>query len=227
MNPINLGNSISTIQWENENELRWYPFEPGSSGSRSSRIVSDLSIMTDDQRSEKFRMWSAHVGPGVVSVSFSDGASAAVCTVPREEFEAYRPYPLLRVSGVCGGMCSFGEVDFDDPFTEKLGGDGPAVLDTVVCRVHIGRLKGFVDDQSGMVATGDVELIFPSDTVVTESEPTPGVGRIEVGLSKSLDGALVSPCDSGDLLYAGKLSPIRSINGVAPDSRGRLAIVFE
>ena len=229
MRPVNLGNSVSTVQWENENEIRWYPFEQGASDLDAAGVVSDLSIMVNQDGPMSFRLGSVHVGPGMVSMSVSAGEYALVCTVLKADFEPYRPYPMTSVSGECGGMCSFGDVDFSNPFTRKFDGDGPLVLQTVVARVETGKLKGFKDDVSGKTISGEVEFRFPSDTIVKRENYVSDldVGTISVEMSSELNGRLVSPCDSQDRLSAGKLSPIRSINGIEPDENGRIAVVFE
>lgn len=219
MNPINLGNSVSAVQWENENEIRSYPFE--SSDGVPDELFADLSIVSF--RGGGYRLYSAHVGPGLVSVSLSNGSSALYCTVARSGFEAYRPYPL-RSDGGSYGMCSFGQVDFSSPFTAKFGLSGPRVIDTLVFELRQGRLSRFVDDNSGRSASGDVEFRFSKGIEVSVS---PYGGTLVASMSDELDDSVVSPCDSKDgRLRDGELSPIRSLNGVFPTKDGKIALVF-
>lgn len=230
MNPVNLGNSVAELQWENENEGRFHPFESDQTVEFDRSVVVDLSVMVPYSESlPKVRMTSMHVGPGLVSASFSDGTNAMVCSVPMASFEPYRPYTMRAVSGACGGMCTFGDVDPSSPVNAKFGDDGPAVLESVVSRIHVGELKRFVDDASGESVTGDVVIEFPTDATVDvgyTSEES-GYQYIRVGPSQALDDQIVSPCDSSDgELRAGETSPIRSINGVFPDANGRIALVF-
>ena len=230
MTPINLGNSVETAQWENETELRAYPFSPECSVEYPVGVVSDLSIMVDSRvgRDVYMRLCSMHVGSGMVSVSFSDGRSFLVCTVPRGEFVPYMPYRMSAVSGVCGGMCSFGDIDFSHGFTMKFGGSGPHVLDTLVSRVPIGRLKRFVDDVSGNSVSGDVVLDVPVDVLASKKDDgSSHSSGIVLSMSDDLDSRITSPCESSDTgLKVGETSPILSVNGLTPDKDGRIALVF-
>jgi hypothetical protein len=231
MTPIDLGNSVSTIQWENENELRWYPFESGCSGFDSAiDVVSDISIVSENLGTGVFRLYSVYVGPEMVSVSFSDGTDVLVCTVQKDDFEPYKPYGMNSVSGSASGICSFGNIDFSKTVYAKPGNNGPIVLQTLVVRVDRGNLFGFKDDLTGDVLTGDVRFVFPSGADVTKGFTSHGYWEVQtffVGLSSWMDENLVSDCDEKDNLKPGDLSPIRSINGVKPDDHGRIALVFE
>ena len=218
MRPINLGNTVAVAQWENENEFASFPFE---SHSEADGVVSDLSVFVSGTDAP-MRLASVHVGPAMVSVSLSDGSNCLACTVSSSAFEPYRPYVMSSVSGSASGVCSFGDVDFSSPVFRKFGGSGPAVLETLVTRIDAGRLLEFVDDDSGESVSGDVEIRLPAGASCSRTDD-----GIEISMNESLDDLVVSPCDSKDgELRAGELSPIRSINGLSPDSSGRIAVVF-
>lgn len=228
MKPINLGNDISTVQWENENEFRAYPFDSATCGADFPLgVVADMSIVHSDGSSE-FRLTSLHVGPGMVSVSVSNGSALLVCTVGRSAFEPYRPYRMTAVGGdatiAVAGMCSFGDVSFDEMQTLKFP-EGPVVLGSLVTLIPSGKLKCFVDESTGEKATGSVGMSIPDDLSVSRSV-SDGTQSLTFTLTQQLDNAVTSPCASADILYADKVPPIKSINGVRPDSSGRIAVVF-
>jgi hypothetical protein len=100
------------------------------------------------------------------------------------------------------------------------------VTETLVTRIDTGRLVEFVDDDSGLSVSGDVEVRIPTGASCSKSSDG-GFDELSVSLSQSLDDLVVSPCDTKDGgLRAGELSPVRSINGVSPDSSGTIAVVF-
>lgn len=232
MRPMNLGSGVSRTQWENENETRAYPFLPETvPDGFPVGVVVDMSVVVTGESAPEVRLSSVHVGPGMVSASVRGASFSAVCSVPRSGFEPYRPYPLSAVSGTCAGMCSFGDVDFSSPFTAKFGGSGPVLLGCLVAAVPTPRLLSFVDDASGDEVSGDVEIIVPSGLSVERSDDPGGgirVQRLSLSMDDSLDRITTSPCEaSKGEEYAGRVSPLRSINGVLPDGRGRIAVVFE
>lgn len=247
MKPINLGNRIETLQWENGNELSPYPFagytELDGNGNPVEKsvlepelwgVVSDLSIFIVSGYNQNvgsvppFKLSSIHVGPGLVSMSVSNGKNTLVCSVPKSDFEPYCPYPMTSVGSEnpCSGMCTFGDV-FSRPPVFRRWKDGPIVMDSLVYPYRSNFISSFVDSVTGEEATGHVVFKLPTGVSAERVDRGPSYGdHIRLLTDGRYDDLIVSPCDDSDA-YAGFLPRITNINGVTPNERGEIAIILE
>lgn len=233
-----------SIQWENRNELRRHPFEQSATlvsddGARMPHgIVADIHLSYGGTGLPYASC--VHVGPVVsIAVAFSDAGSPLLhLSIPFDEIEPYRPYPMLPFSDSSGaaGLVSFGNVSDlakyrDDPTTWRFSSaDQSGILPTCVLRVPGGQLLSFVDDRTGETVSGDVVIRVPDGISVSKSEGATDAGVpaavASFSLSDALNERLKTDCDADGLASVKRIQPIRSFNFVRPNEKGEIAIIL-
>lgn len=239
---------MASAQFENENALRMYPFEIGSSlvdknGKELSRdAIVDLHLFVpatlgdpseiihaDMDDLPRVSLSSFHVSNHMVSACFRCGSASLSVTVSRDSFRPYFPYMLEKLAGSedAGGVVTFGDIDFPGfPetyfFRDRFDGDvGVIVHPCCVSAAKPASLRSFVDQRSGDRLSGDVEIDF---TGYVKSEKSGKSFRLS--LEEGADAELASECAKASGADACGATPIVSINGVKPDENGNIVLWF-
>lgn len=239
---------MASAQFENENALRMYPFESGSSlvdkdGKELSRdAIVDLHLFVpaalgdpseiihaDSDALPRVSLSSFHVSSHMVSACFRCGSASLSVTVSRDSFRPYFPYMLEKLAGSedVGGVVTFGDIDFPGfPetyfFRGRFDGDvGVMVHQCCVAAAKPASLRSFVDKRSGERLSGDVEIDF-SGYVKSEKSGKSFMLSLEDGA----DVELASECAKASGADACGATPIVSINGVKPDENGNIVLWF-
>ena len=221
-------------QFENTNALRTYPFADGSSlvdriGRELSRdVVVDAHLVVPCDGAEQcvVKMTSLHMSPCMVSACFlvecGGKRNAMSVTVAVSSLSPYSPVRLEKLSGSedVGGIVTFG--DFSLPGSpETYFFDNAVIQDCCIARALPAPLRKFTDPRSGESVSGDVKMSFSGYISASRD------GRM---YSLSIDDAaateLASECSKSGSADACGATPIRSINGVRPDSHGNIVLWF-
>lgn len=217
------------IQFENANELRKYPLSEKAScvddsgNSFPDNVVVDFSVASFSGL-DGLRISSVHVGPGLVSTSFSDNAGI-VATATSVGANPYSPVKLDPLRKGVSGYVSFGEFDKSTRRTYRFSSpEQSAIHEFCIFVFPSPGVVEFVDDTSGEKASGDVVFDFGRYMNASLSDDRKTITlSVSDGVARTLDTGCV-PTD----LNKSCLAPvIQSIDGVEPDSAGEIAIVFE
>ena len=233
----------ATIQFENANALRKYPFADGSSlmdrdGKELSRdVVVDAHVVVpadfvnpesgmEQDALPEVRLSSVHLSPYMVSACFTSKLGTSVdalsVSVAAQNLSPYSTYRLEKLHGSSdiGGVVTFGAIELPG-FPETYFLDGAVLHPCCIAMAKPAMLRRFTDLRSGDSVAGDAEIRF-SGYVKSERD-----GK---GFSLSLeDGAaeeLASECAKATGAEACGATPIRSINGVYPDAHGNIVLWF-
>lgn len=227
-----LGNSVERQQWESGNASVRFPFaDDAGPADYPFDAVADMCVVIPNGGSpstEKISVGCLHFSSSMVSVMVYAGDSPILhCRVTASRFEPFTPYRMEAVREGCSGMVSFGAIRFDtfrNPVTLR---DRVPLSEAAVMRPVVGRLKRFVQPMTGEEAKGVVGIEIP-EGVRMELEPEDEEGNISV-VKFSLDDAgreaVAVGCDETDNGLSRPV-PVTSINGVAPNEDGLIAIVF-
>ena len=218
-----VGNSVSLNQWESGNSGSAFPFEDDSlpDGLHPGCIV-DACLCIPSGIGGMPTLSCFHSGPGLVSAMVTlDGLPALYCAVTAGEFSAFEPVRLSSSVPNVSGMLTFGDVSFAEPYTWR---GSAAFSESAVVRHTIGRLEGFYRPSSGLRATGFVGLDLPEGVTASVSEDGHS-SVVRFSCDADVKESVLSPCAKYERPVSMPV-PIRSINGVGPDEKGRIAIVF-
>jgi hypothetical protein len=234
--------SNGVVQFENANGLRSYPFVDGVSlVSRGGDvlpdgIVTDVHVVVpagstpieqgDDDTVAK--VTSVHVSNAMVSacVTVYRGGSviaALSAMVAAESMTPYMPYRMSRIAGSedCGGVITFGDFDVPPhPVTYVL--DDAKICDGCVALFDPPQLRSITDRRNGRSVRGDVKIDFSRHIVAGKTRE----GYIKLSLEEGSADELMSSCAKQMHENPCGATPITSINGVLPDSQGRIVLWF-
>lgn len=214
------------VQWENGNSFSRFPFAddcPLPEGFPLEAIVDTcvVSPRTIDGPDEKpIVLGCLYIGPAIASVMFYAGDTPILAArVLRSTFEPFSPVRMESLVPGYSGSLSFGDMEFGQPRMYRCR---IPLADSVVLHPVVGRLHSFIDPSRGTTATGDVGLDIPAS--VTASLVEEGhQSTVRLVLSDEGRAELASECQGED---TARPVPIKTINGLAPDKDGRIAIVF-
>lgn len=177
-------------QFENENELRKYPFEETASlvdddgNSLLDSILVDASFCIVNRSSIVTGEWqtmgpevvpdvflsSLHISGGIVSVSIvakpvNLAPYSMVGTYARKEITPFTPIPMFSEDGVVFGILTFGDLNNVIPATYSFSSSSQSGFSAHCIQQILGGgfIERFIDDASGNIATGDVTFSFPSE----------------------------------------------------------------
>ena len=231
----------SLAQFENTNSLRSYPFENGVALVDSNKVevsrdvVVDLHLVVPGEVPEDtivpcdlpvVRMTSLHLSPYMVSVCFSVGDGSGSCalsaTVSTSNFKPYSPVRLEKLIGAedIGGIVTFGDIQFPgNPETHFF--DNAIVHRGCVSIARPVRLRKFIDKGSGESLYGDVKIRFSGyvDSVMDGNS-------CKLSLKEGAYDELASSCSDTSTADVCGATPIKTINGVLPDSDGNIVLWF-
>lgn len=220
-----LGNSVETEQWESGNANVAFPFADDvlPSGFPKDIIVDALVVVPrEDGKRQEVSVGSVHVGPSLVSAFILvDGHPALYCSVLKDVYEPFSPVVMTSVMRGVSGMIAFGAVDFGEKATWRLNA---RLSDTAVVRPDVGRLEKFVDPETGAEASGVVRFDLPKGVSVSIEEAGHS-SSVRFSADSSIRNIVPLPCSEMDSPKTMTV-PVRNINGIVPDSLGRIAIVF-
>lgn len=222
-----------TIQFENANEGRSYPFADdavlqASDGTALGEwVVSDMHLVIP-KGSEAF-VSSVHISTGMVAICVKVTASgrmvsALSCMVEAGKFEPFVPYRLEKLHGSedVGGIVTFGIIDFTADAGTYRFDDGKAVLcESAVSKYVPARLRKIIDDRNDESVAGDVRIEFSGYVGASRD------GRsVRLDLLPGAATALMSKCDRETPVNPCGATPVASINGVRADDKDRIVIWF-
>lgn len=221
-----IGNSVETEQWESGNENVAFPFEDDSlpDGFPRDVIVDALVVVANyvEPSKAKVTVGSVHVGPSMASAFVMvDGQPALYCNVLKDSYEPFTPVVMTPVMPGVSGMMTFGNVNFGDKWTWRLN---VPLSETAVVRPVVGRLEKFIQPEMGEEASGIVPFDLPPGVTVTIEEHG-NDSRMDFKADSSIRNIVPLPCSEMDSPKTMTV-PVRNINGVVPDSLGRIAVVF-
>lgn len=224
-------NTVSP-EWQNENALRAYPLEDDCRAAAvlPAWLISDLRVTCPSRYTRVF-VSSAYVSDTLVSVGISGRTSGGAVvgllarTVTRDELEPHRAYRMDRISGDASGAVSFGEVPpGTEPFRLAFSADEAPVLEAALVRAPAPGVSRVVDPYHGTAADGVIDLSGNSEfrTYVDPADPHAVVFR----LADVYRDMATSVCDATPSHDACGDTPVRTINGVAPDGDGTITLEF-
>ena len=227
--PGQSGASLERSQWESGNASVRFPFadDSGPEDYPFDVIVDACVVLPSEEFPSESRVYVGclHIGPGMASAMvYADGEPILHCRVLKDSFEAFSPVVMEAVRPGCSGVMSFGDIRFDDYSSPITRREMVPLAESVVMRPVVGRLRKFVQPERGEEASGIVGIVVPDGVGMSMSE----AGDSSV-ISFSMDDAIrqtvMVRCNPVETPLSMPM-PISSVNGVQPDSQGRLAIVF-
>lgn len=221
-------------EWQNENALRAYPLEDDAPAAAvlPTWLLSDVRV-TCSRIYKKVYVSSAYVSDTLVSVAVSgvtgeEGAQPVgllARTVTRDELEPLRAYSMDRMSAGASGSVAFGEVPpGTTPFRLTFSPDEAPLVESAIVRAEAPGVAKIVDPYHGTETTGIVDLSGNSEfrTAVDRDDPQ----TIVFTLSDTYREITTSVCDATPSHDACGATPVKSINGVAPDENGTITLRF-
>lgn len=245
----------------NINEFSDYPFEESSSMVDNNNKVLPMGFLSDahiicissgyNNTDSKIALTRAHVGPSIISVSFSLYSligveykfikDILVATTYRNSFKPFCPVICTSVDGMSSGVVSFGQID--SVFKDFYDIDKKAISydfltntfdDTNKLSTVIDKFCSVIYDIKTFAPDGFTECIV-DDT--TGESVTGDVKIITNGLHASIGEQDNSDLNhiNIDLTYDINISKIleekhvnyiTSINGIKPDSNGTIRVKF-
>lgn len=208
-----------------------FPFDDDSSlpdGLSDVIVDACACVQSGDGATPRVRLCCAYVGEDVVAAAFSvDGIGSMSACVSRRSLVPFLPVPMVSTTPFLSGAVTFGHVGFGRP-RRLVGSPWPALSETVVLRPRPGRLREFVQPSrsasvSGLVGIETQDGVYAK--IVPHGDDSDGSDMVTFDCSKDVLESITLKCDVDWTEYKG-LPPIKSINGVSPDSFGRIAIVF-
>ena len=230
--PVFVDNAIA--QFENVNSLRGYPFERadslvdrcGRSLSQDVIVEVHMAVPATGSQIPRVKLSSVHLSPAMVSACFKsefEGKTRALAvTVAAGNFRPYMPYMLDRLYGSedIGGVVTVGDRDFPG-FPETYFFDDAVVHSCCVAAAKPAGLRSIVDRRTGEMLSGDVRMSFSSHIVSNKD------GKMfSLSLEDGSANELASECVGGTSAGICGATPIKSINGVAPDKEGNIVLWF-
>jgi len=221
-------------EWQNENALRAYPLEDDAPAASvlPAWLLSDIRV-TCPHVYKTVYVSSAYVSDTLVSVAVSgvtgeEGAQPVgllARTVTRDELEPFRTYSMDRMSAGASGAVAFGEVPPGTaPFHLAFSADEAPLVEAAIVRAETPGVAKIVDPYHGTEATGIIDLSGNSEfrTAVDAEDPQ----TIVFTLSDTYRDVTTSVCDATPSKDACGETPVKSINGVAPDENGTITLRF-
>ena len=214
---------VSTAQWESGNSGTAFPFEDDSlPDGFPVGVIVDACVVVPDGMDGDVCVSCIHVGPTIASVMITVGGRPALSkSVLISSMVPFSPVPLEPMVDGVSGIVSFGDLSKEDRITVR---SEATLSNSVIVRPSIGRLSSFVRRDTGASASGFVGLDLQEGlSVAIDDGEVESVLRFSAGDSIREDVTI--PCLKYDRDNSMPV-PVRTINGVAPDKDGRIAIVF-
>ena len=211
-------------EWQNENALRAYPLEDDAPAASAipTWLVTDIRISCPSAY-KKVYVSSAYVSDTLVSIAVSgitgeEGAKPVgllARTVTRDELEPFRAYSMDRLSDEASGTVAFGEVPPGaTPFRMTFSAAEAPILESALVRTAAPGVTKITDAAHGVSATGIIDLSGNNEfrTAVDPEDPQ----TIVFTLSDVYRDIATSVCDATPSRDACGMTPVQTVNGVAP-----------
>lgn len=222
-------------EWHNENELRAYPLADDAPAAEliPTWLLADMRVTCSSADGVVF-VSSVYVSDALVSVGVSlaetaNGATTVVGllsrTVTRDELEPRRAYSMDRLSAEASGAVAFGEPPQGAvPFRMSFRPGEAPLTEAAVVRVARERVTKIVDPLHGTEASGIIDLSGNSEFRTYRDPADPQT--VVVALNDVYRDIATSVCSATPSFDACGETPVRTINGVAPDASGRIYLRF-
>lgn len=229
-------------EWQNENALRAYPLEDDAPAAAvlPAWLLSDLRVTCASPDGTVF-VSSAYLSDTLVSVAVSLAETrppeepggepttvvVGLCarTVTRDELEPFRTYSMDRMSDGASGTVAFGEIPAGAPPFRMTFSPGEAPLvEAAIVRAEAPGVTRIEDPGHGTAATGVIDLSGNSEFTTRVDPGNPQT--IVFALSDTYRDITTSVCDVTPTRDACGATPVRTINGVAPDESGTIILRF-
>ena len=220
-------------EWQNENTLRAYPLEDDAPAAAMlpTWLVADIRVTCPPEYAKVY-ISSAYLSDTLVSVAVS-GATAGggtpvallARTVTRDELEPFRAYSMDRLSAEASGSVAFGEIPAGaDPFRFAFSKDEARIVESALVRAAVPGVTRLVDPRYGAFASGVIDISGNSEfrTSVDPHDPQ----TIVFTLSDMYRDMTTSVCDDTPSLDNCGATPVKTLNGVAPDAAGTITLRF-
>ena len=176
------------------------------------------------------KLSSAYISDSLISVCFTHESEtngnksviALSAIVSKSSFSPYTPIRLENVTGVdgAGGIVTFGDVTFNS-LPEQYSFNSVIVHPCCVLAVNQPNVKRFIDNRSGDSISGDASISFSNYIVAQKSSD-----GISLKLKDGAAATLASECSKATGYNICGSTPVKSINGVKPDSDGNIVLWF-
>lgn len=229
-------------EWHNENELRAYPLADDAPAAEliPAWLLADMRVTCSSADGTVF-VSSVYVSDVLVSVGVSlaetlppeepGGSPRTVVTgllartVTRDELEPRRAYSMDRLSAEASGSVAFGEPPAGTPRLKlSFRPEEAPLAEAAVVRVARERVTKIVDPPHGTEASGVIDLSGNSEFRTYRDPADPQT--IVVALNDVYRDIATSVCSATPSFDACGETPVRTINGVAPDASGRIYLRF-
>lgn len=219
-------------EWQNENALRGYPLEDDAPAAAliPAWLISDIRV-TCAADYDTVYVSSVYVSPTLLSVGISGriGSNPPVGlltrTVTRDELEPSRTYAMDRLTATASGSISFGEPPPDAaPVKLSFSADEAPIVQAVIVRTEKAGVTRIVDPYHGTEATGIIDLSGNSEfrTSVDPDDPH----TIVITLADMYRDLTTSVCDAVPSFATCGRTPVKTVNGVAPNDSGVIFLKF-
>lgn len=227
-----MGVSVEQPQWESGNTSVRFPFAEDISfadcpGYPFDSIVDACVVLPSEgsPSMEVVTVGCLHISRSMVSVMiYADDTPILHGVCLAAMFEPFTPVMLEPLRPGCSGCVSFGDIRFENVRTPIILKNKARLADSAILRPVVGRLRRFIQPERGEEATGIVGLEVP-DGVILDHQDTGHVSLIGFSLTDAGRETVKVSCNPAEPAPTMSI-PISSINGVHPDSQGRIAIVF-
>lgn len=232
------GSGVWNVEWLNSNSQRNYPLsEEATLKDTSGSFIIPLDFILDmvwpvqaaaDINSDKFHIKNISIfGSGVILSIGYDGDLIGSVSIANDTHQVNQSYFISGVGdffdsigkvtiGNLAGMVSIGgSYDFDI--------DGGRLEPTII-RPNLRGVSSMVvvsGAEKSPNLTGDIEFASGRNIQFTVSQPVGGNPRIRIDATGTGSGDDACDCDN----TTGDTDPIKTINGVAPDSSGNIQLV--
>lgn len=221
-------NDVSGIDSLNINLLRKFPVDEGATLVDDSGIAMDTSLIANllvvtAVELSNVRISYFRLSGEILSVVASDDVGP-VASLMIHGYENYKDYSMTALRNGVTVRITTGKLSEAKRCVHRFSTPEQSLLNGFcVIDVGCGLVENVIDDSSGSVFHGDLDVTF-SGGIGAEVDQ---FGRIQLRATDSLDKTLASGCTPTNLNKSCIVPVIQSINGVKPTNLGDIAIVFE
>lgn len=209
------------MEFYNSNEMRSYPLRENCRQTElPTDVIVDLMTTVPASQSSVF-VSSVVITPALVSVALATAAGGVFAVTIAQPVKAYRPYALAPLIPMASGHIVFGSgvsrpLRFTSTSQERSAVDSRTlhVIDSNVV-MSIGRHLS----PDELKLKGVVKLLAGDNVTIRFAD-----GRLKIGLTDLNRMLFVGPCDRQAIADNCGGPPIRTINGVQPDSQGTITL---
>lgn len=213
------------IQWENENTGTAFPFRDDTLPEDFPRdVVMDACVSSPV---DEVYLDSLHVGPRLASIVVSaSGAPVLQAHVLVGEYTPFSPVALSSLVPGYSGIVTFGDLSSCWRGTYVPKDKGVRFSETAVMTYPEGGLKSLFLSEYGLTATGTIGFDLPSGiTAVIREDDASGETIVSFSATEELKDRFANPCTTSKDSITMPV-PIRRINGISPDDKGRIMLFF-